>query len=117
MITESYSISFLGLDPEHYTAESISNIWDIAAKKIYEETGIYISGGIHDRYLVDEDDEGPNGSIVFMVESTRIPLGTITKEDYWNAYKAVVEEVRQRLGNPRMNLTVEEIDITYFDKI
>lgn len=23
MITESYSISFLGLDPEHYTAEKI----------------------------------------------------------------------------------------------
>lgn len=32
-------------------------------------------------------------------------------------YKAVVEEVRKRLGNPRMNLTVEKIDITYFAAI
>lgn len=117
METERYSISFLGLDPEYYTTTMIGDIWDVAAEKIYEETGISVSGEIHDRYFVNEDNGELNGSTVFMVESTRVPGGIVTEANYWNAYRSVIEEVRQKLGNPRMNLTIEEIDITYFERI
>lgn len=117
METDRYSISFLGLDPQYYTTTMVGEIWGVAAEKIYEETGINVSGEIHDRYFVSEDNGELNDSTVFMVESTRVPNGMVTEADYWNAYKAVVEEVRKKLGNPRMNLTVEEIDITHFERI
>lgn len=117
METERYSISFLGLDSQYYTTTIVGEIWDVSAEKIFEETGINISGEIHDRYFVSEDNGELNSSTVFMVESTRVPNEMTTGADYWNAYKAVVEEVRQKLGNPKMNLTVEEIDIAYFERV
>ena len=114
MTTESYSISLFGLDPQYYTNAMIGDIWNVAANKIYEETGISITGEVHERYFVSPGSGGLNGSIIFMIESKKVPDEVVTDTDYWNAYRAVIQDVRGRLGNPGMSLTIEEIDITYF---
>jgi hypothetical protein len=116
MESERYSMSFLGLDPHYYTTEIIANVWDIGASRIFEETGIYITGEIQERHLVSQKNDGEHiGSLLFLVESKRMP--SESEADYWNAYKGVLEEVRYRLGNPRMDLTIEKIDMTHFEKI
>ncbi|HAX51006.1 MAG TPA: hypothetical protein DCX82_03550 [Lachnospiraceae bacterium] len=117
MTTESYSISLFGLDPQYYTNAMIGDIWNVAANKIYEETGISITGEVHERYFVSPGSGGLNGSIIFMIESKKVPDEVVTDTDYWNAYRAVIQDVRGRLGNPGMSLTIEEIDITYFQAI
>ncbi len=117
MITESYTISFLGLDPQYYTTTIIGDIWNIATDEIYNQTGIRISGEIHDAYLVGQDDAKLNNSVVFMVESIRVPNEVATEIEYWNVYKKVIEEVRDKMGNPRMDLTIKRDDIYHFRKI
>jgi hypothetical protein len=44
METESYLISFFGLDPRDYTTVSIGNVWNSAAQKVYKDTGVSIVG-------------------------------------------------------------------------
>ena len=118
MKTERYLISFVGLDPNYYTTDIIANIWDVSAARIYEETGIYVSGEIEEKYLVSRKvDDAPIGSLLFVVESKRFPTEIEDREQYWDAYKAVVEEVIYRLENPRMDLTIEDIDMAHFEKI
>lgn len=117
MITENYSIAFLGLDPLYYSSTVVGNNWNIAADKIYEETGIRISGRIQESYIVGQDEEELNNTIIFLVESSRVPEEVATEEEYWNAYRDVIEEVRRRLGNPRMDLTITRADMYYFRKI
>ena len=117
MKTESYSISFFGLDTQYYTNAIIGDIWNIAAIRVYQETGISITGEVHERYFVSPDIGELNGSIIFMIESKEVRNEEATEQDYWNAYRSVVEEVRYKLGNPSMSLTVETINITYFEKI
>jgi hypothetical protein len=72
---------------------------------------------VHDRYFVNPEIGELNGSIIFLIESKKVPDEEATDQDYWNAYREVAEKVRARLGNPRMNLTEESINITYFEKI
>ncbi len=117
METEIYSISFYGLDPQYYTNEMIGNIWNKAAIRVYQETGIIITGEVHDRYYVRPDIGELNGSTIFMIESRKDPHEVATVQDYWNAYREVVEEARSQLGNPGMSLTEEKVIITYFEKI
>ncbi len=114
METESYLISFFGLDPQRFTIGVIGDIWNAAAAKVYETTRISIVGEVYDRYFVDPADKDLNGSIVFMVESKRVPETIATEVDYWNAYKTVFEEVRKELGYPKMNLTIIKILLSYF---
>lgn len=117
MITENYTISFLGLDPLYYSATILGNIWNIAADKVYEETGIRISGRIQESYAVGQDEEELNNTIIYTVESSRVPEEVATEEEYWNAYREVIEEVRRRSGNPRMDLTITRADMYHFRKI
>jgi hypothetical protein len=115
METERYLITLVGLDANNYTIETIANIWDVSAAKIYEETGFYITGEIYTSYLVSDKDLISN--LVFIVESKRNPSVTTDKDGYLNAHKAVIEEVRERVGNPRMDLTIEKTNMTYFTNI
>ncbi|MBA4700751.1 MAG: hypothetical protein H2212_15110 [Ruminococcus sp.] len=117
MITENYTISFLGLDPLYYSATILGNIWNIAADKVYEETGIRISGRIQENYIVGQDEEELNNTIIFTVESSRVPDEVATEDEYWDAYRDVIEEVRRRLGNPRMDLIIKKEDMYHFRKI
>ncbi len=117
METESYSISFFGLDPQYYTNTIIGDIWNTAAIRVYQETDISITGEVHERYYVRPDIGELNGSIIFMIESKKDPHEEATNQDYWDAYIEVVEETRGRLGNPSMSLTAETVNITYFEKI
>jgi hypothetical protein len=117
METKSYSISLFGLDPQYYTNNIIGDIWNLAAVRVYQKTGISISGEVHERYYVRPDIGELNGSIIFMIESKKEPHEVVTDQDYWNAYREVVEETRGRLGNPRMSLTAESVNINYFEKI
>lgn len=118
MITERYATSFFGLDAEYYTAETIANIWEVTADKIYEESSIYVSGSIYSGHAVTPETKGDiPGSIMFSVVSTRSPVETESEEEYWSAYKEVTEQVRGRLGNPYMTLTKETIDFFYFRKV
>ena len=115
MITERYSVTFLGVDQRSYTINVLADIWEVSAEKVFEETGIYVTGIIDTNYLVSELKSGhESGDIIYIVVSIRNPSLTISEEAYWNAYKEVIKEVRGRLDNPGMTKTKHEIDFYYF---
>lgn len=117
MEAQSYSISFFGLDPQYYTNVIVGNVWNTAAVRVYKETGISITGEVHERYFVSPNiTDKINGSIIFMIESKKDVHEEINDEDYWNAYREVAKEARVILGNPRMNLTIATVNIIYFEK-
>jgi hypothetical protein len=117
METQSYTISFFGLNPQFYTNATIGNVWNKAAVKVYQETGISITGEVHERYFVSPNiTEEIYGGIIFMIESKKDVHEEINDQDYWNAYREVAKEARAILGNPRMNLTIATVNIIYFEK-
>lgn len=118
METLTYSISLFGLDPQYYTNAIIGDIWNEAAVRVYKKTGISITGEVHERYFVSPNiEEELNGSIIFMIESKKDIHEVVTDQNYWNAYREVIKEFRGKLDNPQMSLTVETVNITYFEKI
>jgi hypothetical protein len=117
MDTERYSVSFFGLNTEFYTSEYISNIWDVSANKIYEESNIYISGQLSTTYYIGQESGPEITSLTYVVVSTRSPVDVEDELEYWEVYKSVIKEVRGRLGNPVMTITRQKIDFFYFREI
>ncbi|PWJ51015.1 hypothetical protein [Faecalicatena contorta] len=116
METENYIIAFFNLDPQYYTRAIIGDIWNTAARKVYEETGIIIVGEVSDSYFVDPSNEVLNGRNIFTIKSIRIPHRMGTESEYWDAYKNVVIEVKNTLGNPRMGLITEKVTLDVFEQ-
>ena len=114
MLTEQYSVVFNGFNTDFYTTDYIANIWGVSANEVYEETGIYIPGIIHEGYLVDEKIVDGLGKQVYMVVSTRNPTEPTKKEDYWDSYREVIRRVRGRLESPSMSISKNVTDFYYF---
>lgn len=117
METENYTIAFFNLDPQYYTRAIIGDIWNAAARRVYEETGIIIVGEISDSYFVDPSNNVLNGQNIFTIKSVRIPHRIGTEFEYWDAYKDVVMEVKNNLGNPRTGLITEKVTLDVFEKV
>lgn len=52
-----------------------------------------------------------------MIETKKNPDETASEVEYWNAYKMVVDEARKRLGYPKMDLVIEKVNLTHFEKL
>jgi hypothetical protein len=117
METERYELILWGIDPRYYNRVSIGDIWNTAAKKVYEETGIIVVGEVYDSYFVDPSNETPSEQYVFTVKSIRIMHENDSEMEYWEAYVKVVEEVKTALGNPRTGLITEKARLNIFEDI
>ncbi len=117
METETYSISFFGLDTKYYTRSVVGDIWNEAAQKVFRETGIVIVGEVYNRYFVEPSNEVFSGQDIIVIKSLRIPYGAGTEFEYWDAYKDVVKEVRDNLGTPRTGLITEKAILTAFEQL
>ncbi len=117
METEKYEITFWGLDPRYYTREFIGDIWNTAAKKVYDDTGIIVVGEVYDAYFVDPSNETLSEQYVFTVKSIRIIHENESEFEYWQAYVEVAKEVKNALGNPRTGLITEKASLNVFEQI
>lgn len=117
METEKYEITFFNLDPQHYTRAIIGDIWNLVAKKVYDESGIIIVGEVYDAYFVDPSDEKLSDQYVFTVKSIRIIHENESEFEYWQAYTQVAKEVKYVLGNPRTGLITEKVALNIFEQI
>lgn len=53
------------------------------------------------------------GDTAHIVTTIRSPLDELDSETFFESYKTVVGNVRRKLGNPNMTLTVQN-DVEYF---
>lgn len=117
METEKYEITFWGLDTRYYNRASIGDIWNIAAKKVYDDTGIIVVGEVYDAYFVDPSDETLSEQYVFTIKSIRIMHENESEFEYWQAFVEVAKEVKNVLGNPRTGLITEKVGLNVFENI
>lgn len=111
MKTERYITRFFGFDKEIYTCIDISYLWEECANREYKKSGTYITALVECNDYVGEKNSGDS---VFSVLSIRNPIYSICEEKYWEAFKRVVKEVREKLGNPCMTIAKEVTDFYYF---
>jgi hypothetical protein len=115
MVTERYSVAFLGFTVEQYSDEEIADVWEASADKVFMETGIDVNGEISTSYFVGQRTK--NGDrLEFLIKSIRNPIRSRDKMEYQKAYNSVSQDVRHLLGNPPMRMTIEEIQTFYFEK-
>lgn len=114
MLTEWYSLAFFGLDTEYYTDDYVAYLWEISANKEYKRSNIYITARIATEFLVSGRIRADLGTVVYVITSVRNPAEIESKEDYWDAYRNVVNEVRTNFGNPNMTISTHSIDYYFF---
>jgi hypothetical protein len=117
METETYSISFFGLDLHYYSRTVVGGLWKAAAQNVYQKTGIIIVGEVNVRYFVEPSNEVLSGQDIIVITSVRIPHRSGTEFEYWDAYKDVLKEVRENLGNPRTGLLTEKATLTVVEQL
>ncbi len=115
MVTERYSVAFLGFTVEQYSEEDIADIWEASADKVFMETGMDVNGEIFTSYYVGQRTKNSD-RLAFLIESIRNPIRARDKLEYQKAYNMVSQDVRHLLGNPPMRLTIEDIQTFYFEK-
>ena len=118
MITERYTVIFSGLNQEIYSDERLSGIWESEADEVYKKTGIYITARMNMSYFICGRIRNCilGGESVNYV-SVRNPDELSSKTEFYNAFLEVVQNVRARLGNPYMGISLEEIDFYFFVSI
>lgn len=118
MDSERYTVSLFGVNTNYYTVEFVSNLWDIAATKIYENSGIFVTATVDVRHLVcGGNRECEFGNLVNIISVVRNPFEVDNKDVFYNSFISVLQEVREKLGNPNMTLTVDKTNYYYFTQI
>ncbi len=114
MITERYLVSLYGFDSKYYTDEFVAYVWEKSANKEYLNSGIFVPALISKNRLVCGEIRGCSlGQTAYMINTLRIPSEVTNAEEFWNAYRNVLADVKKELGNPNMSLTVH-IEDTFF---
>lgn len=114
MTTERYIVSIYGIDTKYYTNEYAAYVWEQNANKEYLNSGIFVPALISINRLVCGEIRGCNlGETAFVINTLRIPSENANADEFWNAYKNVLGDVRKELGNPNMSLTIH-IEDSFF---
>ncbi len=110
--TERYEISFASLKNITFNLDLAVHSWIIAANKLYKETGIFVSAQMIEKMLASKDGSTLERCIV--VTSTRNPMLTPNKADFYRALKIVATEVKNDLKNPYTTISEFVINVSFF---
>lgn len=115
MLTERYTVVLFGVDTKYYTKEFVAFVWDESANKEYNNSQIYITARINADTLVCGDiRECSLGDTAYVITTARNPAEAEDAEAFRNSYLNVLNDVRQRLENPSMTITIDNVDYFYF---
>lgn len=115
MITERYTTAFYGIDTKFYTDDFVAYLWEQSATKEYKNSEVFITARIDSNKLVCGEIRGCEiGEPVYVLVSVRNQADYTDEEIYKASYLNVVNEVRQKLGNPHMSIAIEKVDYYYF---
>jgi hypothetical protein len=116
METETYTVTFFGLEQKYYSTIVVGDIWKQEARAVYLETGIIIVGEVFESYFVEPNNDECGGENIIIVQTIRIPHRQGTELECWNAYRSVVNAVKKRLGDPRVGLIIKKASLVVLEK-
>lgn len=115
VITERYITTFFGAKIEKYSSTDVAFVWEQSANEEYLKSKIYITALIDTNDFVGGKIKEPRlGDVAFTVTSIRNPVDLISDDEYWEALKRVIKDVRGKLGNPSMTITKQGAELFYF---
>lgn len=121
MKTEKFEI-VMGITPGYFhnneTNKNIEQIYSSIAKKVYEETDIYVSATITKSSMVYHSDWGcpPNGEIVYVISGTRNPEFTNNKHLYKVAVYMIAEKFAETLKQSTCTITFQDVTLAYITR-
>lgn len=118
MITEKYILTFYGLDMKFYSEEYIAQLWEDSANKEYLSSGIYVTGFIDVNRLVCGKVRGCSlGEVAYVISVTRNPIEIWDKDAFKDSFINVAKDIKVKLENPLMTLSIQELDTHFFADI
>lgn len=112
MQTERYEITFASIKNITFNLDFAVHSWILAANKLYKETGIFISAQMIEKMLVSK--EGSTLERCIVATSTRNPMLTPNKVDFYKILKLVIAEVKSDLNNPYTTISELLINVSFF---
>jgi len=115
MTSERYLVVIYGIDSKYYTNEYVAYVWDNSAMKEYNRSNIYVTARIDVNILVcGSVRECTLGDTAHVITVVRNPAESDDTETFKDSFLNVLYEVRQKLDNPSMTISVDTIDYFYF---
>lgn len=117
MLSENYTLVLFGIETKYFTNEYIAHLWEESANNEYNNSRIFVTARIDINLLVCGEIRGCTlGDTAHIITTARNPAEVPDEETFRNSYLNVVNEVRQRLGNPSMTIAIDRIEYFFFVK-
>lgn len=119
--TERFEI-IIGINPGYFhnneTNKNIEQIYSSIAKKVYEETDIYISAVITKSKMIYNTEWGcpSDGEVVYTISGTRNPEFTKSKYLYKMAVYMIAEELTKILKQSTCTVTFQCVKLAYITR-
>lgn len=118
MITERYLVNFYSIGDKEFDQATASSLWLAAALEEYENSGLFINAVVETTDLICNPSEGcgaESKGIRFI--STRNPALDENRDEYYNAIRRVILNVKDKLNNPPVGISILSTNYFYFDSI
>lgn len=115
ILTERYTIKFAFLENIRFNQEYVGINWNLAATRVYNDTGIFVNAIIDERLNICNNCR--DGETCVIVTVVRNPIEVDDSELFYNTLKAVLITVKENLNNPYTLLTREEVESTFFFRV
>lgn len=118
MITERYIVNFYSVREKQFSIAEVKSLWLAASINESERYGVFVNGVIESMELICDIREMCNmdGAGVRII-ATRNPALHEDREVYFNAMRHVILDVKRKLGNPYVTISILNTNFFYFDSV
>lgn len=118
MSTERYNASIFGIDSNYYTNEYVAYLWADCAENEYKNSGIFVSAVVEINSLVCGKILGCESvETAHIVRTIRNHEEYEDEEKYKTSFLRILYEVRQKLGNPNVIITIDKTNFIQFGQL
>ena len=118
METERYIVNFYSVGDKPFGITDVKKLWIAAALVEEAGCGVFINGVIESMELIcDTIDRCGMDSIGVRIIATRNPVLCRDREVYYHAFRKIVLDVKKKLGNPYVTISMLNTNYFYFDSI
>lgn len=118
MKSERYIVNYNGSDSRYYTSDYVAMCWKLAADLVYESSNLYVTGTVEASKLICGGNSGCQpGDAGHRVIAVRNPAEAPDEAAFREAALKVITDTREMLGNPNMNVVIDNVEYYYFRKV
>ena len=115
MMTERYMINFDSVGGKPFCMKDVTQLWAAAAANEKASSGCFVNAVVDKTVLIcDADYSCGDDSSGVRVVSTRNPVIDENSRNYFDSITRVILEVKKRLDNPPVGITIVSVNYYYF---